>query len=178
MSFIKEYWRKNSNIHFTSLVSICLNINEGSLDASSEWVKILHFLYLSIFCSFCRTSIFSLAHLLQTLLHILQIVISYFLMLIFMTYNVWLCIAVALGAGCGYFAFGWKRALIVDINEHCHWGRLRSWHQKNRSIFLYVWVCGCDCMAALEFTNHVITNFVGKLLLRFFWLSNVVLWPL
>jgi copper transporter 1 len=67
-----------------------------------------------------RSSILSCSHLLQTLLHILQIVISYFLMLIFMTYNVWLCIAVALGAGLGYFAFGWKRALIVDINEHCH----------------------------------------------------------
>ncbi|ELT91953.1 hypothetical protein CAPTEDRAFT_165086 [Capitella teleta] len=64
--------------------------------------------------------ILSCAHALQTLLHILQLVISYFLMLIFMTYNAWLCISVALGAGLGYFAFGWRRALIVDINEHCH----------------------------------------------------------
>ncbi|XP_064616206.1 high affinity copper uptake protein 1-like isoform X2 [Liolophura sinensis] len=60
------------------------------------------------------------SHFLQTLLHMVQIVISYFLMLIFMTYNAWLCIAIALGAGAGYFAFGWKRAIVVDINEHCH----------------------------------------------------------
>ena len=62
----------------------------------------------------------SLPHLIQTLLHVLQVVISYFLMLIFMTYNVWLCIAVAIGAGTGYFIFSWRRAIVVDINEHCH----------------------------------------------------------
>ncbi|XP_013381698.1 high affinity copper uptake protein 1 [Lingula anatina] len=59
-------------------------------------------------------------HLLQTLLHIVQVVISYFLMLIFMTYQVYLCLAVALGAGVGYFIFGWKRSTIVDLGEHCH----------------------------------------------------------
>ncbi|XP_066294117.1 high affinity copper uptake protein 1-like isoform X2 [Branchiostoma lanceolatum] len=64
--------------------------------------------------------ILSSSHLIQTLLHVLQIVVSYFLMLVFMTYNVWLCIAVALGAGIGYFSFGWKRAIVIDINEHCH----------------------------------------------------------
>ena len=62
----------------------------------------------------------SAAHAIQTFLHIVQVVVSYFLMLIFMTYNGWLCIAVALGAGTGYFVFSWKRAVVVDINEHCH----------------------------------------------------------
>ncbi|XP_053341971.1 high affinity copper uptake protein 1 [Clarias gariepinus] len=62
----------------------------------------------------------SLAHLLQTILHIIQVVISYFLMLVFMTYNGYLCIAVALGAGVGYFLFSWKKAVVVDITEHCH----------------------------------------------------------
>jgi len=62
----------------------------------------------------------SLGHSLQAVLHILQVVLSYFLMLIFMTYNVWLCLAVAFGAGVGYFLFSWKRAIVVDINEHCH----------------------------------------------------------
>lgn len=59
-------------------------------------------------------------HLFQTLLHIVQIVLSYFLMLIFMTYNVWLCCAVVLGAAIGYFLFGWKKSVIVDVTEHCH----------------------------------------------------------
>ncbi|XP_036034831.1 high affinity copper uptake protein 1 [Onychomys torridus] len=62
----------------------------------------------------------SFPHLLQTVLHIIQVVISYFLMLIFMTYNGYLCIAVAAGAGTGYFLFSWKKAVVVDITEHCH----------------------------------------------------------
>jgi len=56
----------------------------------------------------------------QTFLHVVQVVISYFLMLIFMTYNVWLCVAIALGAGVGYFFVGWKKSLVIDITEHCH----------------------------------------------------------
>ncbi|KAG7202005.1 hypothetical protein KM043_004692 [Ampulex compressa] len=59
-------------------------------------------------------------HAFQTFLHIVQIVLSYFLMLIFMTYNVWLCLAVVMGAAIGYFLFGWKKSVIVDVTEHCH----------------------------------------------------------
>ncbi|KAM9734630.1 high affinity copper uptake protein 1 [Menidia menidia] len=59
-------------------------------------------------------------HFLQTLLHIIQVVVSYFLMLVFMTYNGYLCIAVAAGAGMGYFLFSWRKAVVVDITEHCH----------------------------------------------------------
>ncbi|XP_076844457.1 high affinity copper uptake protein 1 [Brachyhypopomus gauderio] len=62
----------------------------------------------------------SLAHMFQTILHIIQVVVSYFLMLVFMTYNGYLCIAVAAGAGVGYFLFSWKKAVVVDITEHCH----------------------------------------------------------
>ncbi|XP_075227906.1 copper transporter 1A isoform X2 [Lycorma delicatula] len=65
-------------------------------------------------------SIFSKMHAFQTCLHVIQMVISYFLMLIFMTYNVYLCIAVVIGAGIGYFLFGWKKSVIVDVTEHCH----------------------------------------------------------
>lgn len=62
----------------------------------------------------------SLMHLYQTLLHILQVTLSFLLMLIFMTYNTWLCLAVVLGAALGYFLFGWKKSVIVDVTEHCH----------------------------------------------------------
>jgi len=59
-------------------------------------------------------------HFFQTFLHMVQMIVSYFLMLIFMTYNVWLCLAVVLGAGVGYFLFGWKKSVVVDVTEHCH----------------------------------------------------------
>ncbi|XP_063424686.1 high affinity copper uptake protein 1-like isoform X2 [Mytilus trossulus] len=67
-----------------------------------------------------RQQIISSSHFIQTILHVVQVFISYCLMLAFMTYNVWLCVAVILGAGAGYFMFGWKRAVVVDVNEHCH----------------------------------------------------------
>ncbi|XP_060552343.1 high affinity copper uptake protein 1-like isoform X7 [Ruditapes philippinarum] len=60
------------------------------------------------------------SHFIQTVLHMIQVFISYCLMLVFMTYNVWLCLSVILGAGIGYFLFGWRKAIVVDINEHCH----------------------------------------------------------
>ncbi|XP_034115102.1 high affinity copper uptake protein 1 [Drosophila albomicans] len=51
--------------------------------------------------------IFNSAHIIQSLLNLVQLVISYLLMLIFMNYNYWLCLSVILGLGLGYFFFGW-----------------------------------------------------------------------
>jgi len=67
-----------------------------------------------------QPTILSKDHFWQTLLHLVQIVLSYMLMLIFMTYNVWLCMAVALGATTGYFIFGWKKSVFIDVTDHCH----------------------------------------------------------
>lgn len=67
-----------------------------------------------------RMNMLSLDHGVQTFLHVVQMIVSYFLMLIFMTYNGWLCIAVVLGAALGYFLFGWRKSVVVDITEHCH----------------------------------------------------------
>jgi len=63
---------------------------------------------------------FSCPHFFQTGLHVLQFFISYLLMLVFMTYNVYFCVAVLIGAGVGYFLFGWYKSTAVDITEHCH----------------------------------------------------------
>ncbi|UJR31069.1 hypothetical protein I4U23_018579 [Adineta vaga] len=62
----------------------------------------------------------SIPHIVQTLLHILQMTISYGLMLIAMTYNTYLFFAVILGAGMGHFLFGWRRSSAIDYNDHCH----------------------------------------------------------
>ncbi|GBP59011.1 High affinity copper uptake protein 1 [Eumeta japonica] len=66
-----------------------------------------------------RYSMWSQEHVIQTLLHILQATASYLLMLVFMTYNVWLCAGLVLGLGLGYFLFGWKKHTVVDVAEHC-----------------------------------------------------------
>ncbi|XP_017116330.1 high affinity copper uptake protein 1 isoform X2 [Drosophila elegans] len=67
-----------------------------------------------------QPSMLSVNHVLQTLLHVIQVTLSFLLMLIFMTYNVWLCLMVVLGAAVGYFLFCWKKSVIVDVTEHCH----------------------------------------------------------
>ncbi|XP_078082743.1 protein SLC31A2 isoform X2 [Mustelus asterias] len=42
-------------------------------------------------------------HVLQSLLHIIRVVLSYFLMLCAMSYNLWVFLSVIAGAGIGYF---------------------------------------------------------------------------
>lgn len=59
-------------------------------------------------------------HLVQTLLHMLQFLLGYSLMLIFMTYNVWLGMATCFGIGIGYCLFGWHRAGPDQNADCCH----------------------------------------------------------
>ncbi|XP_046749273.1 high affinity copper uptake protein 1-like [Diprion similis] len=70
-------------------------------------------------CPTKQPSMFSGIHLFQTFLHMIQIVLGYFLMLIFMTYNVWLCIAVTVGGAIGYWLFAWRKA-SSDITDCCN----------------------------------------------------------
>lgn len=65
------------------------------------------------------------SHWLQAGLNMLQIFVAYLLMLIFMTFNSWLCSSIILGSGVGYLFFGWPRrfrannAPIGDVSDHC-----------------------------------------------------------
>ncbi|ETN58243.1 high affinity copper transporter [Anopheles darlingi] len=67
-----------------------------------------------------RDALLNRVHIVQSLLHLVQVIVSYLLMLIVMTYNYWLCLAVVLGAMCGYYVFGWVRNSSVDPTEHCN----------------------------------------------------------
>jgi len=102
LKYYREYLFKQS---FASVTYS--SVSSGSIDASK--------IHKSI-----KKRMMSSGHFIQTALHILQVAISYFLMLVFMVYNAWLCIAVVLGAGVGFFIFGWKKTIVVDITEHCH----------------------------------------------------------
>ena len=55
--------------------------------------------YLFFFIS----KIDTISHLKETLLCMVQLIVGYFLMLVAMTYNVWLFLAVVAGCGIGYF---------------------------------------------------------------------------
>jgi len=58
-------------------------------------------------------------HCVQTVLQVVQTVLSYFLMLVVMTYNVWLCLAVVVGDALGYFIFCRHDASFEDHCDHC-----------------------------------------------------------
>lgn len=105
LKFFREYLFKQ---YFSSLQYTTISVTGQDGKTMTEIHKI------------ARNRMMSWPHGIQTLLHVVQMVTSYFLMLIFMTYNVWLCMAVALGAGAGYFLFGWRKATVVDVTEHCH----------------------------------------------------------
>jgi len=69
---------------------------------------------------FNRARLLSVNHVIQSLLHIVQMTISYLLMLVAMTFNSWLFFAIVLGAGVGHFLFAWLRSSVLDHNEHCN----------------------------------------------------------
>lgn len=54
---------------------------------------------------FSRTNICSFHHWAQTVIHVVQVVVGYLLMLVVMTYQVYLAVAVIIGAGLGYYIF-------------------------------------------------------------------------
>ncbi|XP_062535560.1 high affinity copper uptake protein 1-like [Armigeres subalbatus] len=59
-------------------------------------------------------------HILQSILHLIQVSVSYILMLIVMLFNLWLCLAIVSGAAIGYYFFGWIRRSKLDPNECCN----------------------------------------------------------
>ena len=59
-------------------------------------------------------------HLLQTVLHAVQVFAGYILMLAVMCYNAWIFLSVVVGSGMGYLLFGWKRSSVLDTSDHCN----------------------------------------------------------
>ena len=67
-------------------------------------------------------------HVLQSVLHVVQVGWGYLLMLVAMSFNGWLFLSVCFGAGVGFFLFARLRHHSLsaqDKNEHCHWSTLR-----------------------------------------------------
>ncbi|VDN11801.1 unnamed protein product [Dibothriocephalus latus] len=63
---------------------------------------------------------FTKIHLMQTGLHVLHLILSYMAMLIVMTYNVYMFLAIVLGAMFGYFIFFRRRFVMFNEQDCCH----------------------------------------------------------
>lgn len=59
----------------------------------------------------------SVPHVVQTLLHIVQVFLSYILMIAFMTFNLYICLSIITGAGLGYFMFYWRKITVVHVTD-------------------------------------------------------------
>jgi len=67
-----------------------------------------------------KEQMLNVPHFVQTFLHLLQVFISYILMLIVMLCNFWLIIAICVGAAFGYFIFGWLRKVTFIQSDCCY----------------------------------------------------------
>ncbi|CAB3368858.1 Hypothetical predicted protein [Cloeon dipterum] len=91
LKYYREYlfWQSNNSIQYRS-------VTPPEKAGSAEEARVVHMVPEIIHRQ--PPTMLSGIHALQTALHVLQLVISYLLMLIFMTFNVWLCLAVIVGA--------------------------------------------------------------------------------
>lgn len=65
-----------------------------------------------------KEAAFTKQHGIQTLLHFIQLTVGYCLMLVAMTFNGWLFLAIVLGSGLGYFSLDWIRQKHIE-NQTC-----------------------------------------------------------
>ena len=86
-----------------------------------QWCYLLSLIIHRLFVQFALFRFFSYDHIVQTLLHLIHVFMGYILMLIVMTYNVYLLLAVVFGFSFGYFLFAHDRALLLRSGSCCHW---------------------------------------------------------
>uniref|UniRef100_A0A914GU23 Copper transport protein n=1 Tax=Globodera rostochiensis TaxID=31243 RepID=A0A914GU23_GLORO len=77
-------------------------------------------------------SLLSRVHLLQTFLFTVQLLLSYLLMLAFMTFSVWIGIAICAGAATGFWLFG-KREPILAVTSGGGAGTGQSYASTGRT---------------------------------------------
>lgn len=64
-------------------------------------------------------SIKSREHLLQTILYIAEFLVSYILMLVVMTYNIWVFVVTIIGIAFGYFLLAWHKEFKPKCAPEC-----------------------------------------------------------
>ncbi|XP_065371579.1 high affinity copper uptake protein 1 [Calliphora vicina] len=120
LKFVREYFLRQTVKRESERVAAELQSkNGGAAGTSSNGQSACHGNMPEIRQKTYMEKIFAKPHIIQSLFNLVQIIISYLLMLVFMTFNYWLCLAVVLGLGVGYFFFGWIKQDVYE-SECCH----------------------------------------------------------
>ena len=117
--FIDRWTRQRKKLH-APLTSNNINPLSSVIFAT---LKINYRQILSLFSFDChqylsiRLQQRLIVHLIQSILHVIQVFFGYLLMLAFMTYNTLICVSVLLGYGFGYFLFAWMTPAAEDGDD-------------------------------------------------------------
>lgn len=122
VKFYRESWMRGSfqTVKYNQVDNVVQGDKDPNVTAAENGTGDAQSDQVSTTIKMVETRMFSRAHIVLTLLHLIQVTLAYFLMLIFMTYNSWLCAATVVGATAGYFLFGWRKTVVVDVTDHCH----------------------------------------------------------
>ncbi|TMW48022.1 hypothetical protein DOY81_006910 [Sarcophaga bullata] len=118
LKFVREYFLRQTIKRESERTAAALQ-NKNAEASSSNGQPACHGALPEIPQKKFIEKIFAKPHIIQCLFNFVQIILSYLLMLIFMTFNYWLCLAVILGLSIGYFFFGWIKQDVYD-SECCH----------------------------------------------------------
>lgn len=114
----------NSNLAYERqqrrATSPCVQVRSPSenLDnISSDSVTFAPLLRISSFSA--AAQVLTMYRVTQALLYAVQATLAYLLMLVVMTFNIWLLFAVIIGEAVGYFLFAGEPMLIEHLNDAC-----------------------------------------------------------
>ncbi|XP_071146500.1 uncharacterized protein [Mytilus edulis] len=108
-------WLLNSR---TGIFALCL----GTLILGILYQGIKHLrVYVHRDIPLVKHSALTREHALQTLLYSIQIIVSYILMLVIMTFNVWIFLCTVLGLGVGFFLCEWHypKIRLASCQKDC-----------------------------------------------------------
>lgn len=110
------------NIFFSlQLPEMSLNMNRAFINRMSSSRQTSSYgNHIQLFASL--KEMLSRQHLFSTFLYFLQVCFAYYLMLVFMLFNIWFCLAIVFGAALGHFIVAEKNMNFVDHNveDYCH----------------------------------------------------------
>ncbi|KAI6236149.1 Copper transport protein [Aphelenchoides besseyi] len=143
-----EFWTVNSTSAMVASCAIVFCV-AFLLEAIKYWRLLVEKRTVDFHSLPYKSKLFSLAHLMQTLLFGLQVGVGYLLMLVFMTFSIWLGLSVAAGSAFGFYLFGAKPVnlkveeagapQLFSVNEMMHMNMdmmIMYFHQRIREHIL------------------------------------------